>query len=163
MKKLKSIRETMKEKGILEDFLRTHKYDPAQKYRFSDFSVASEPMEYMDVSPDPPRGSPSPCCQRPGLGYELRPTSLHPPTRPLGPAPVSQTCQPGDFIGGQSTQGPLLTWQLSPQRPLQLPRAGLDQRSVGSGRAWRAGSGPCFWCGLWGWSLCHSVRGGAWA
>ncbi|XP_032504465.1 gastricsin [Phocoena sinus] len=50
VKKLKSIRETMKEKGILEDFLRTHKYDPAQKYRFSDFSVASEPMEYMDAA-----------------------------------------------------------------------------------------------------------------
>ncbi|XP_029099292.1 gastricsin [Monodon monoceros] len=50
VKKLKSIRETMKEKGILEDFLRTHKYDPAQKYRFSDFSVASEPMDYMDAA-----------------------------------------------------------------------------------------------------------------
>ncbi|MBV98627.1 Gastricsin, partial [Eschrichtius robustus] len=50
VKKLKSIRETMKEKGILEDFLRTHKYDPAQKYRFNDFSVASEPMDYMDAA-----------------------------------------------------------------------------------------------------------------
>ncbi|XP_059877260.1 gastricsin [Delphinus delphis] len=50
VKKLKSIRETMKEKGILEDFLRTHKYDPAQRYHFSDFSVASEPMDYMDAA-----------------------------------------------------------------------------------------------------------------
>ncbi|XP_066109043.1 gastricsin [Saccopteryx bilineata] len=50
LKKFKSIRETMKEKGLLEDFLRTHKYDPAQKYRFGDFSVAYEPMAYMDAA-----------------------------------------------------------------------------------------------------------------
>ncbi|XP_008562873.1 PREDICTED: gastricsin-like, partial [Galeopterus variegatus] len=48
--KLKSVRETMKEKGLLEEFLRTHKYDPAQKYHFSDFSVAYEPMAYMDAA-----------------------------------------------------------------------------------------------------------------
>ncbi|KAI4531210.1 hypothetical protein MG293_019068 [Ovis ammon polii] len=48
LKKFKSIRETMKEKGLLEDFLRTYKHDPAQKYRFGDFSVATEPMDYMD-------------------------------------------------------------------------------------------------------------------
>ncbi|XP_031544393.1 gastricsin [Vicugna pacos] len=50
LKKFKSVRETMKEKGLLEEFLRTHKYDPVQKYRFSDFSVVSEPMAYMDAS-----------------------------------------------------------------------------------------------------------------
>ncbi|XP_042093452.1 gastricsin isoform X3 [Ovis aries] len=49
LKKFKSIRETMKEKGLLEDFLRTYKHDPAQKYHFGDFSVATEPMDYMDV------------------------------------------------------------------------------------------------------------------
>ncbi|XP_058931662.1 gastricsin [Kogia breviceps] len=50
VKKLKSIRETMKEKGILGDYLRTHKYDPAQKYRFNDLSVVSETMDYMDAA-----------------------------------------------------------------------------------------------------------------
>ncbi|KAM7229161.1 hypothetical protein CapIbe_019277 [Capra ibex] len=50
LKKFKSIRETMKEKGLLEDFLRTYKHDPAQKYRFGDFSVATEPMDYMDAA-----------------------------------------------------------------------------------------------------------------
>lgn len=64
LKKGKSIRETMKEKGLLEEFLKTHKYDPAQKYHFSDFGVAYEPMAYMDVSSDPPQGYPSSCCQR---------------------------------------------------------------------------------------------------
>jgi hypothetical protein len=42
---------------LLEEFLKTHKYDPARKYRannFGDFSVLYEPMGYMDVSPDPP-------------------------------------------------------------------------------------------------------------
>lgn len=50
---MKSIRETMKEKGVLKDFLKTHKYDPGQKYRFGkfgDYSVLYEPMAYMDVS-----------------------------------------------------------------------------------------------------------------
>lgn len=49
----------MKEKGLLEEFLRTHKYDPARKYRFGDFGVDYEPMAYMDVSPEPP-GCPLP-------------------------------------------------------------------------------------------------------
>lgn len=51
LKRFKSIRETMKEKGLLEEFLKKHKYDPVQKYNFSDFSVDYEPMAYMDVSP----------------------------------------------------------------------------------------------------------------
>ena len=108
MKKLKSIRETMKEKGILEDFLRTHKYDPAQKYRFNDFSVASEPMDYMDVSPDPPRGSPLPAAKGrgPGLGCELRPSSLHLPTRPLGLPPSLRPASPETSLAGRALRGP---------------------------------------------------------
>uniref|UniRef100_A0A8C3VX62 Gastricsin n=1 Tax=Catagonus wagneri TaxID=51154 RepID=A0A8C3VX62_9CETA len=50
LKKLKSIRQTMKEKGLLEEFLKTHKYDPAQKYRFGDFSVTLEPMAYLEAA-----------------------------------------------------------------------------------------------------------------
>uniref|UniRef100_A0A8D2CR84 Gastricsin n=1 Tax=Sciurus vulgaris TaxID=55149 RepID=A0A8D2CR84_SCIVU len=50
LKKLKTMRQTMREKGLLEEFLRTHKHDPAQKYRFSDFSVLYEPMTYMDAA-----------------------------------------------------------------------------------------------------------------
>ncbi|XP_011799230.1 PREDICTED: gastricsin isoform X2 [Colobus angolensis palliatus] len=50
LKKFKSIRETMKEKGLLGEFLRTHKYDPAWKYRFGDLSVSYEPMAYMDAA-----------------------------------------------------------------------------------------------------------------
>ncbi|MEE6511469.1 hypothetical protein FKM82_018022 [Ascaphus truei] len=51
LKKFKSIRETMKEKGVLEEFMKTHKRDPAMKYNFNqknDFAVAYEPM-YMDA------------------------------------------------------------------------------------------------------------------
>ncbi|XP_047414415.1 gastricsin-like [Sciurus carolinensis] len=50
LKKLKTMRQTMREKGLLEEFLRTHKHDPAQKYHFSDFSVLYEPMTYMDAA-----------------------------------------------------------------------------------------------------------------
>ncbi|KAM9234749.1 gastricsin isoform 2-T4 [Dugong dugon] len=53
LKKMKSMRETMKDKGLLEEFLMTHKYDPAQKYHFSDFSdfsVVYEPMAYIDAA-----------------------------------------------------------------------------------------------------------------
>lgn len=42
-KKLKSICETIGEKGLLEEFPKTHKYDPIQKYHFSDFSVTYKP------------------------------------------------------------------------------------------------------------------------
>ncbi|XP_049620881.1 gastricsin [Suncus etruscus] len=50
LKKFKSIRENLREQGLLEDFLKTNHYDPAQKYNFGDFSVAYEPMAYMDAS-----------------------------------------------------------------------------------------------------------------
>ncbi|XP_071470041.1 gastricsin-like [Marmota flaviventris] len=50
LRKMKTMRQTMREKGLLGDFLKTHKYDPAQKYRFSDFSVLYEPMTYMDAA-----------------------------------------------------------------------------------------------------------------
>nr|Q9GMY4.1 RecName: Full=Gastricsin; AltName: Full=Pepsinogen C; Flags: Precursor [Sorex unguiculatus]BAB11754.1 pepsinogen C [Sorex unguiculatus] len=50
LKKFKSIRETLREQGLLGEFLRTHPYDPAQKYHFGDFSVAYEPMAYLDAA-----------------------------------------------------------------------------------------------------------------
>nr|P30879.1 RecName: Full=Gastricsin; AltName: Full=Pepsinogen C; Flags: Precursor [Sus scrofa] len=50
LKKLKSIRQAMKEKGLLEEFLKTHKYDPAQRYRIGDISVALEPMAYLEAA-----------------------------------------------------------------------------------------------------------------
>ncbi|XP_077015335.1 gastricsin [Tamandua tetradactyla] len=50
LKKLKSARDVMKEKGLLQEFLKHHNYDPAQKYRFGDYSVVYDPMAYMDSS-----------------------------------------------------------------------------------------------------------------
>lgn len=49
---MKSIRETMKEEGVLEDFMKTHIKERAIKYNLnhqSNFGVAYEPM-YLDVS-----------------------------------------------------------------------------------------------------------------
>ncbi|XP_075706766.1 gastricsin-like [Rhinoderma darwinii] len=49
--RFKSIRETMKEKGVLEQFMKTHKRDPAMKYSFNhknDFAIVYEPMN-MDA------------------------------------------------------------------------------------------------------------------
>ncbi|KAM8976708.1 gastricsin-like isoform 1-T1 [Pelodytes ibericus] len=49
--KSKSMRDKMKEKGVLEEFMKTHKRDPAMKYSYNhkfDFAVAYEPM-YMDA------------------------------------------------------------------------------------------------------------------
>lgn len=66
LKKFKSIRETLREKGLLGDFLKNHKRDRGQKFfsnnvgKLGDYSVISEPMTYMDVSPHPPR-CPRPC------------------------------------------------------------------------------------------------------
>lgn len=53
LKRMKTIRETMREKGVLNDFLKKHKYDPGLKYRFGnfgDFSVLYEPIAYMDAA-----------------------------------------------------------------------------------------------------------------
>ncbi|XP_018432305.1 PREDICTED: gastricsin-like [Nanorana parkeri] len=51
LQRFKSIRETMKEKGVLEEFMKTHKRDPAMKYSYNhklDFAVVYEPMN-MDA------------------------------------------------------------------------------------------------------------------
>lgn len=82
LKKLKTMRQTMREKGLLEEFLRTHKHDPAQKYRFSDFSVLYEPMTYMDVSAGAAR-CPCSCC--PGVSLCTYPEAT----------PFCQCWQPG--------------------------------------------------------------------
>uniref|UniRef100_A0A803JBK2 Gastricsin n=1 Tax=Xenopus tropicalis TaxID=8364 RepID=A0A803JBK2_XENTR len=50
--KSKTIRETMKEKGVLKEFMKTHKREPAMKYKYNlknDFAIAYEPM-YMDAA-----------------------------------------------------------------------------------------------------------------
>ncbi|XP_036309230.1 pepsin B [Pipistrellus kuhlii] len=51
LKKGKSIRQTMEEKGILEKFLKNHrKEDPAAKYHFNNDAVAYEPItNYLDA------------------------------------------------------------------------------------------------------------------
>ncbi|KFP15456.1 Gastricsin, partial [Egretta garzetta] len=49
LKKAKSIREKMREAGVLEDYLKKIKYDPAQKYRFSEDYVVHETItNYLD-------------------------------------------------------------------------------------------------------------------
>uniref|UniRef100_A0A803SUW6 Peptidase A1 domain-containing protein n=1 Tax=Anolis carolinensis TaxID=28377 RepID=A0A803SUW6_ANOCA len=40
----KSIRENMKEKGVLEEFLKNNRVDPALKYHFNEYNVAYEPI-----------------------------------------------------------------------------------------------------------------------
>uniref|UniRef100_A0A8C4VSL1 Progastricsin n=1 Tax=Gopherus evgoodei TaxID=1825980 RepID=A0A8C4VSL1_9SAUR len=54
LKKGKTIREVMKEKGVLVEYLKHHKTDPASKYRFNEYNVAFEPMMYMNVILEPP-------------------------------------------------------------------------------------------------------------
>ncbi|XP_062975191.1 pepsin B-like [Elgaria multicarinata webbii] len=44
LKKGKSIRENMKLKGVLEEFLKKPRLDPALKYHFNEFNVAYEPI-----------------------------------------------------------------------------------------------------------------------
>ncbi|KAM8977228.1 gastricsin-like [Pelodytes ibericus] len=51
LRRLKSIRETMAEEGVLEEFMKTHIKEPGMKYNLnsqSRFSVAYEPM-YLDT------------------------------------------------------------------------------------------------------------------
>ncbi|XP_061869652.1 pepsin B-like [Colius striatus] len=51
LKKAKSIREKMREAGVLDDFLKKIKYDPAMKYHFSGDYVVNEPMtNHLDSS-----------------------------------------------------------------------------------------------------------------
>ncbi|XP_050813076.1 gastricsin-like [Gopherus flavomarginatus] len=50
LKKFKSMREVMKEKGVLRDYLKNHKSDPASKY-FNNFAVTYEVLSnYLDMS-----------------------------------------------------------------------------------------------------------------
>ncbi|XP_043861517.1 gastricsin-like [Dromiciops gliroides] len=50
LKRFKSMKHVMKEKGVLHDYLRNHKRDPATKY-FNQFAVGYEPLDnYMDMS-----------------------------------------------------------------------------------------------------------------
>uniref|UniRef100_A0A670JBX5 Gastricsin-like n=1 Tax=Podarcis muralis TaxID=64176 RepID=A0A670JBX5_PODMU len=44
LKKGKSIRENMKEKGVLEEFLKKHHADPALKYHWNEYNIAYEPI-----------------------------------------------------------------------------------------------------------------------
>ncbi|XP_032074227.1 gastricsin-like [Thamnophis elegans] len=49
LKKGKSIRENMREKGVLEEFLEKYHIDPGLKYQFNKFSATYEPMtNYLD-------------------------------------------------------------------------------------------------------------------
>ncbi|XP_072494526.1 gastricsin-like [Notamacropus eugenii] len=50
LKRFKSMKQVMKEKGVLRDFLKNHKYNPATKY-FNQFATDDEPLtNYMDMS-----------------------------------------------------------------------------------------------------------------
>uniref|UniRef100_A0ACB8F4Q6 Uncharacterized protein n=1 Tax=Sphaerodactylus townsendi TaxID=933632 RepID=A0ACB8F4Q6_9SAUR len=50
LKKFKSMREVMKEKGVLQDFLKKNHFDPASKY-LNKFATGYEPLaNYMDMS-----------------------------------------------------------------------------------------------------------------
>nr|XP_020653661.1 gastricsin-like [Pogona vitticeps] len=44
LKRGKSIRENMKEKGVLEKFMKKYHMDPVLKYRFDEYNVAYEPV-----------------------------------------------------------------------------------------------------------------------
>ncbi|KGL95952.1 Gastricsin [Charadrius vociferus] len=51
LKKAKSIREKMREAGVLDDYLKKIKYDPVKKYRFSEDYVVYEPItNHLDAS-----------------------------------------------------------------------------------------------------------------
>ncbi|KFQ89514.1 Gastricsin, partial [Phoenicopterus ruber ruber] len=51
LKKAKSIREKMREAGVLEDYLKKIKYDPVKKYSFSEDYVVYEPItNHLDSS-----------------------------------------------------------------------------------------------------------------
>ncbi|XP_039098630.1 LOW QUALITY PROTEIN: gastricsin [Hyaena hyaena] len=48
LRKQESIRDTMKEKGLLGELLRTPKHNPVQKYHFDDLGVVYEPLDFLD-------------------------------------------------------------------------------------------------------------------
>ncbi|XP_074019291.1 gastricsin [Numenius arquata] len=51
LKKAKSIRQKMREAGVLDDYLKKIKYDPVKKYSFSDDYVVYEPItNHLDAS-----------------------------------------------------------------------------------------------------------------
>ncbi|XP_063212862.1 pepsin B-like [Chroicocephalus ridibundus] len=51
LKKAKSIRQKMREAGVLDDYLKKVKYDPAKKYQFSEDYVVYEPItNHLDSS-----------------------------------------------------------------------------------------------------------------
>ncbi|KFP62867.1 Gastricsin, partial [Cariama cristata] len=51
LKKTKSIRQKMREDGVLEDYLKKIKYDPVKKYRFHEDYVVYEPISsHLDSS-----------------------------------------------------------------------------------------------------------------
>uniref|UniRef100_A0A8C9K732 Gastricsin n=1 Tax=Panthera tigris altaica TaxID=74533 RepID=A0A8C9K732_PANTA len=48
LSKRESIWETMKEKGLLGEFLRNPKHDPVQKYHFGNLDAVYEPLAFLD-------------------------------------------------------------------------------------------------------------------
>ncbi|XP_025061659.1 gastricsin-like [Alligator sinensis] len=49
LRKGKSMRELMKDKGVLEDFLKQHKHDRGRKYHFNEYNIAHESIaNYLD-------------------------------------------------------------------------------------------------------------------
>uniref|UniRef100_A0A8C5WXX0 Peptidase A1 domain-containing protein n=1 Tax=Laticauda laticaudata TaxID=8630 RepID=A0A8C5WXX0_LATLA len=51
LKKGKSIREIMRENGVLEEFLEKYHIDPGLKYKFNKLSATYEPMtNYLNVN-----------------------------------------------------------------------------------------------------------------
>lgn len=86
LSKRESIWETMKEKGLLGEFLRTPKHDPVQKYHFGNLSAVYEPLAFLDVSPDVLPGAPSLYRQslRPGPGGVLHHLLCTLPSSPWG-------------------------------------------------------------------------------
>lgn len=65
LKKGKSIREKMREAGVLDEYLKKIKHDPVKKYHFSRNYVVYEPMaSHLDVSPLTATPAPLPLSER---------------------------------------------------------------------------------------------------
>uniref|UniRef100_A0A493T731 Aspartic peptidase N-terminal domain-containing protein n=1 Tax=Anas platyrhynchos platyrhynchos TaxID=8840 RepID=A0A493T731_ANAPP len=55
LRKYKSARELMREAGVLKDYLKKMKHDPARRYHFGRSYLVHEPMaSHLDVSTGPP-------------------------------------------------------------------------------------------------------------